>query len=133
MWVNISDSVLSIALVWFLIPSLGISGYALVIVIMEAFNFVLSALRLHKRIKFKINLFSSFILPLACASVSALVCRRLFLFNGADATAVSLVLKLAFSLCIFFALFLPINYLQKVRKTQYVYGNSRHISKKRDS
>ncbi len=118
MWVNISDSVLSIVLVWFLIPSLGISGYALVIVIMEAFNFILSALRLRKRIKFKINLFSSFMLPLACTTASALVCRRLFLFSGADATAVSLVLKLTFSLCIFFALFLPVNNLLKSRRVK---------------
>ena len=118
MWVNITDSVLSIVLVWFLIPSLGISGYALVIVIMEAFNFILSALRLRKRIKFKINLFSSFMLPLVCATASALVCRRLFLFNGAEATTVSLTLKLTFSLSVFFALFLPINAIFKAHRVK---------------
>ncbi len=118
MWVNISDSLLSIVLVWFLIPNMGISGYALVIVIMEAFNFTLSATRLYKRIKFKINFLSSFLLPLACASISALACRHLFVFNGANATAVALVLKLAFSLCIFFALYLPISSLIKGRKVK---------------
>ena len=118
MWVNISDSILSIALVWFLIPALGISGYALVIVIMEAFNFILSALRLYKRIRFKINLFSSFLLPLASASVAAIISRRLFTFNGANATAFPLVLKLVFSVCAFFAIFLPMNTLVKHRRTK---------------
>ena len=118
MWVNISDSVLSIVLVWFLIPALGISGYALVIVIMEAFNFILSALRLYKRIRFKINLFSSFLLPLASASAAAIISRHLFTFNGANATALPLVLKLVFSVCAFFAIFLPINTLIKCRRTK---------------
>ena len=108
MWVNISDSILSIVLVWFLIPSLGISGYALVIVIMEAFNFILSALRLHKRIRFRINLFSSFLLPLVSITASALVCRNIFVFDGANATALSLVLKLIFSVCTFLAIYMPI-------------------------
>ena len=115
MWVNISDSILSIVLVWFLIPALGISGYALVIVIMEAFNFILSALRLYKRIRFRINPFTSFFLPLASATAAALICRRLFIFNGANATALSLILKLVFSVCAFFVIFLPINTLIKCR------------------
>ena len=116
MWVNISDSILSIVLVWFLIPSLGISGYALVIVIMEAFNFILSALRLHKRIRFRINLFSSFLLPLLSITASALVCRHLFVFDGANATAPSLVLKLIFSVCIFFAIYVPVKSLSLKRR-----------------
>ena len=116
MWVNISDSILSIVLVWFLIPALGISGYALVIVIMEAFNFILSAMRLYKRIRFKIDLVSSFLLPLASAAAAAIACRRLFTFSGADSTALSLVLKLTFSVCIFFAIYLPISNAIKSRK-----------------
>ena len=118
MWVNISDSVLSIVLVWFLIPSLGISGYALVIVIMEAFNFIFSALRLYKRIKFKLNPFSSFLLPLCASATAALLCRRLFIFNGANASALSLALKLVFSVCIFFAIFLPASSLVKRKKAK---------------
>ncbi len=118
MWVNITDSVLSIVLVWFLIPSLGISGYALVIVIMEAFNFTFSALRLHKRIRFRIDMISSFLLPLASAAISATACRRLFTFGGADATATSLVLKLVFSVCIFFAMYIPINTAIKSHKAK---------------
>ena len=47
MWVNITDSALSVALVWFLIPKMGILGYALVIIIMEAYNFILSYFRLY--------------------------------------------------------------------------------------
>lgn len=116
MWVNISDSILSIVLVWFLIPTLGISGYALVIVIMEAFNFILSATRLYKRIGFRIDLFSSFLLPLFCAVSSALACRRIFVFNGANSTALALFLKLSFAICIFFDLYLPVSALAKCRK-----------------
>ena len=54
MWVNITDSLLSVILVWVLIPRLGIIGYAFVIVIMEGYNFALSIWRLKKKVDFHI-------------------------------------------------------------------------------
>ena len=67
MWVNISDSLLSVILVWILIPRLGIMGYAVVIVIMEGYNFLLSVLRLARRVSFRIHPSRSLLLPLLTA------------------------------------------------------------------
>lgn len=109
MWVNIADSLLSVVLVWVLIPVMGIYGYAVVIVVMEVFNFVLSAIRLHKVIPFRIHFAASLLLPLASALLSALITRALFVMSGADSGALWLILKLVFSLCVFFAVYIPIS------------------------
>ena len=105
MWVNITDSLLSIFLVWFLIPRMGIMGYALCIVIMEGYNFVLSAIRLFSRIRFKISFVKSLIFPLIAASVSAFLVKSLFWTEGAGATVLWLILKLVFSACAFFVIY----------------------------
>lgn len=113
MWVNISDSVLSVALVWWLIPIMGISGYAVVIVLMEAFNFALSALRLRKRIKFKLNIVKSLVIPIACAYGASALCRALFVMNGAEASGFALAMKFVFVLCAFLALYIPISRVKR--------------------
>lgn len=118
MWVNISDSLLSVLLVWSLILPMGISGYAVVIVVMEAFNFVLSARRLRKRIKFSINILSSLFLPGISAYLSSLLCRHLFIMNGADSGALPLILKLVFSTSLFVAIYLPLSKLFKARNAR---------------
>ena len=101
MWVNISDSLISIILVWTLIPKLGILGYAIAIIGMEAYNFTLSALRLRRHVKLKIDLMGSLILPSVLALFAALSSRELFSMNGAVTTPLWLVLKMLFALCIF--------------------------------
>ena len=105
MWVNIFDSVLSVILVWFLIPAMGISGYAVVIVAMELFNFTLSAIRLKRRVPYKIHIVSSLALPLFASGCAAWLCRALFTFHGKEATPLFLVMKLVFSLCVFTAMY----------------------------
>ncbi len=104
MWVNISDSLLSVILVWILIPKIGILGYGIVIVVMEGYNFLLSVLRLRKKIKFKISYFKSLFLPLLFAGISAYLSRILFAMSGESTGGVWLFLKLLFSVCIFTAL-----------------------------
>ena len=106
MWINIADSLLSVLLVFFLIPMLGIGGYAVVIVVMEAFNFIMSAARLCKRIPFKIDLFESFVLPLGISLLSSCICRMLFVMNGREASTIWLIMKLAFSLSAFISLYI---------------------------
>ncbi len=101
MWVNISDSLLSIILVWTLIPYLGILGYAIAIIGMEAYNFALSALRLRRHVAFKIDLIGSLAVPCAIAAASAYATRRIFSMNGAVTTPLWLILKMLFALCIF--------------------------------
>lgn len=97
MWVNITDSLLSVFFVWLLIPKMGIMGYAVVIVIMESYNFLLSFLRLRKRISFSINLFGA-IIPLCFTLLSTFLTKRIFCFDGSTSPTVWLILKMLFSL-----------------------------------
>ena len=106
MWVNIADSLLSVVLVFFLIPIMGISGYAVVIVAMEAFNFILSAKRLHKHIRFSVKLTTSVLLPLASALASCALCRSLFIMQGSDASFLLMAGKLVFCVAIFTAVYI---------------------------
>ncbi len=105
MWVNITDSILSVILVWFLIPRFGITGYALVIIIMEGYNFILSFIRLRKKTKFELKIMSSLVIPLLSALVSALLANELFAFSGKDVSIFWLIMKVLFALCIFAAIY----------------------------
>ena len=116
MWVNIIDSVLSVILVWGLIPLFGIAGYAIVIVIMEAFNFTLSAIRLRKRIKFKIAPLRSVIVPLVCAGAASVICRALFVMNGADSRLFITLIKLIFVIAVFLLIYIPLSKIIKAKK-----------------
>ncbi len=111
MWVNISDSFLSILLVWFLIPRLGIAGYALVIIIMELYNFALSLLRLKKRISFSLSPLRALLIPAASALLATALSKNLFAMNGTVTTPLWLVLKLIFAVCIFLAAFMLLSKL----------------------
>jgi stage V sporulation protein B len=97
MWVNISDSLLSVILVCLLIPKMGIMGYAVVIVIMEGYNFILSFIRLGRRVRFKIDLRPS-LLCLAASIISIILSDRLFRYSGASVSPVWIVLKMIFAL-----------------------------------
>lgn len=100
MWVNITDSLLSVILVWLLIPKMGIMGYAVVILIMEGYNFLLSFLRLRKKVDFKIKPLNSVVIPLASSVIAAFIADELFVFCGSTARAIWLVFKIVFALCL---------------------------------
>lgn len=104
MWVNITDSLLSVFLIWFLIPPLGIKGYGLVIIIMEAYNFILSFIRLRKRTGLVIRVARAFLIPGFCAILSAYITDNLFFFGGAGTSPLWLSLKLVFAFAIHIAL-----------------------------
>ena len=112
MWVNISDSVLSVLLVWFLIPKFGIGGYAIVIVVMEGYNFLLSVIRLGSKVKFKISIFRSVILPALAATLSAFLTKELFIFSGASSSVFWLVMKMIFFIALFFGAFYLLNIIR---------------------
>ena len=100
MWINITDSLLSVALVWLLIPRMGIMGYAVVIVIMEGYNFALSFFRLKQKIKFKIHYGSSMFIPFFVSLFSASLARKLFCFSGSTAKPLWLIFKMIFAICV---------------------------------
>jgi stage V sporulation protein B len=97
MWVNIADSFLSIILVFFLLPPMGIRGYALVIIIMEAFNFIMSFARLRSRIKVRIPILKGLLFPLALAGLCCRVSSTIFL----SSERVALICKILFTICLF--------------------------------
>ncbi len=101
MWVNITDSFLSIFLVWILIPKMGIMGYAVCIIVMEAYNFILSLVRLCKRIKFRISLSDFVVFPLLSALLSGVLVKVLFISAGKETSAFWLILEIVFSVSIF--------------------------------
>ncbi len=118
MWVNITDSLLSVILVWVLIPRLGIGGYAVVIVVMEGYNFILSAIRLYSKVRFRIDFVSSLLIPLFASALSALLSRRIFVRGGVMSTSVWLFLEILFAVCIFVAIYLSTKVvIGKIRKT----------------
>lgn len=104
MWVNITDSMISVLLVWLLIPRMGIAGYAVVIVVMEGYNFLLSYIRLRRRVSFRIDLLSSALAPLALAALSVSVSHLLFPFAGSGVGGGWLTAKLVFAASLFIAL-----------------------------
>ncbi len=98
MWVNISDSLLSVILVWLLIPRMGIMGYAVVILVMEGYNFLLSFIRLRKKIRFRVSLVTSALFPLLFALAAASLSHLLFRFSGSTATPLWMTMKILFAL-----------------------------------
>ena len=103
MWVNIIDSLLSVALVWLLIPIFDISGYAIVIILMELFNFTLSFLRLRKRVRFKVSVFSSAGVAVLFSGASVLIAKRAFGIAGSGVGVGLFVSEMVVSVCIFTA------------------------------
>ena len=97
MWVNILDAVLSVALVYILIPIMGIGGYAVVIIVMEGVNFLLSFLRLRKRIRFEIKPLGAVIAPLVSGVLAVAISDRAFFHSGSATTPLLLVMKLVFA------------------------------------
>ena len=104
MWVNIADSFLSVFLVWLLIPLMDISGYALVIIIMECFNFILSYVRLRKRIRFSFSPYRALILPFLASLSAVIIAKGTFVFVGRSVTWTWLALQLVFGACVFIAI-----------------------------
>ena len=104
MWVNIIDSFLSVILVWFLIPIFDVLGYALVIILMELFNFTLSYLRLKKRVRIQIDPVRYGAVPLAVSVIAVYCAKSVFVFSGRAETGVWLVLEIIFALSVFIAL-----------------------------
>ena len=134
MWVNIADACLSVLLVYVLIPLMGIAGYAAVIIGMESFNFLLSFVRLKKRIRFRIKPVESVLIPLLCASLAARLTDLLFISAGSGTTVLLLIMKLAFALAAFLGMRVlltePLRLLGgRLSRTALGKGRARHFPK----
>ena len=112
MWVNISDSLLSIILVVLVLPRLGVVGYAYVIIGVEIYNFTLSFIRLRRRVKIKLDIVGYGVFPLCAAFAASAGAQGAFSMNGSVTTAPWLFVKMIFALCIFIAVFLGMEELR---------------------
>ena len=117
MWVNITDSLLSVVLVVLLILKMGIVGYGLVIIIMEAYNFTLSYLKLKSRVKFKISPTRAIFLPFLSAFISSLMLKRAFSVSGEQTTPLWLFMKIIFAVSITVALNGVLRIIQKKQRS----------------
>ncbi len=106
MKINLIDSMISICLVWFLLPKMGTYGYILMMYICKLINAALSFIRLIKVTKLKIQLKKWIIKPAVCISVSVLL--TMFLSNilhiNEHLNIFTLVFKVSFSASIYFIL-----------------------------
>ena len=115
MWVNIADSLLSLALVFFLLPVFGIVGYALVIILMEGFNFLFSYIRLRRRVNIRVPLFASGLFPFCLVLVSSILAKLLILPCGRESGVLFFLLEGVLALCFFFGSLMLIRLLAPIR------------------
>ncbi|MBQ9535810.1 MAG: oligosaccharide flippase family protein [Clostridia bacterium] len=80
---NIIDAAVSLSLVWFLIPALGIWGYIATIFVSEVLNFVLSVNKLLSVSEVRMSVVKSALKPLLSAAVAAYLAITLHRFCGA--------------------------------------------------
>ncbi len=81
---NIIDSVISVFLVWSLVPRFGIGAYLFVVWFGEAVNAAMSTVSLVKRTRVKIRVFNWFLIPTLCVASSVIITRTLLsLLHGA--------------------------------------------------
>ena len=83
MFCNILDLAITIAIIYFVVPHLGISGYILSIFVSELLNFTVSILQLKSKIKYYINPFKFIIFPIiACIFAYIITCNIPFAFSS---------------------------------------------------
>ncbi len=83
MKINIMDAAISVGLVFFLVPRIGISGYIIAIYASEIFNTCTSFMRVFRLTEMKIPIFRFIISPLIASVITARICAVLYgLFEG---------------------------------------------------
>ncbi len=105
MWYNIADSVISLILVYVLLPKWAVAGYIFIIFFTEVFNFALSINRLAKVAKFRIGIFSIFkalVSSLGSVNIAMVVLRAVRL--PLAATPLSVTAHILLTLVIYFFL-----------------------------
>lgn len=108
---NVLDLSLTVLLIYFLLPILGIYGYLVSIFVSEILNFTVSFLQLIRTLHFKINWMDWFLKPIFCAWISFLcLCLLPISFS-------SLGVNLVLSCVVFFILYLILCFFTKsIRK-----------------
>ena len=102
---NIIDLLVTICIIFFLVPKMGIIGYIFSIFVSEILNFVISCFQLRHRIKYHIRLFKSILIPM-CASFLAFLVTNIFTFSFS-----SILYSLIFKICVFSSVYVGILFI----------------------
>ena len=115
MGINIADSLLSIALVWFLLPKYGIMGYILTIYIAELFNASASVTRLMRKSELRPRLNKWLFTPLLSIIGGASISNILFqtIHFSPSSPAFQLILHIFVALVLYFFFLFCMNSLDK--------------------
>ena len=100
MIVNIADSLLSVILVWLILPKMGITGYIVTIYISELINASFSVVRLMKKSEFKTHLIKWIVKPLFCIIGATCLAHIAFRFIEMSYLVSWLRLMIHISVCV---------------------------------
>ena len=108
---NIIDALVSVILVYFLLPPLGIKGYVIVVYVCELINAALSMQRLFKILTLKVNIFFDVFAPVFSIVGATSLCSILFHFMNIkfSFTVPSFICGLCISIVLYY-IFLRITY-----------------------
>ena len=103
MGINIVDALLSVVLVWILIPNCGITGYILTVYFTEIVNATLSITRLFSVSKVKTHVVAWVLKPLLCIVIATSVMRLILSrWVGTIDSAWSLTIQIMITACLYF-------------------------------
>lgn len=95
MFCNILDLAVTIAIIYFVVPYMGMMGYILSIVVSELLNFTVSIFQLKRKIKYTVNPFKFIVFPILVSFLSYFI-TRLVCFNFS-----SLLINTIIQICFF--------------------------------
>lgn len=108
---NILDLIVTITIIYFIVPELGMTGYILSICVSEILNFTISAIQLKKKINFKIDFLNFVIRPILACIIAFFVVRFLnFNFNN-------LIFSLAIKIICFSLIYLLLCNIKRIYET----------------
>lgn len=82
MYCNIADLIISVILIYFLLPISGIVGYLIVIYVSEILNTSISTYQLYKATHFKFDIINQLIIPCLCLIMSMVISSFIHIYNS---------------------------------------------------
>ncbi len=134
MKINVADAIISVLAVWILVPIMGISGYILVIIISEMFNFALSIFRLSKITKIKFSLiFNAFMSLLSIiGAVSIVKLFEMLILSTNELNKAAVFLKISSAGVLYCALLMFFGIISKDSFKKMVHKILIEIKKKKE-
>ena len=105
---NILDLVITISIIFFIVPIYGISGYIFSICISELLNFTISCIQLKRKINYSVNLFKFVLVPIIACIFSYCICTFLN-FNFSN-----LIFNIVIKVICFIGFYLSIIFIHKI-------------------